>query len=668
MNQQASNDDLGPLPEARRSDTLEQISLDALRAALPKDHFLVRDERIDDKGVDGALELKANSRYTNLRAQFQLKGTDSAATNQDGSFSLAIDTSNLNYLLNGTSPLYFLYIAPLQQLRFLWAIDEWKRLDQENPEWRQKQTVTLRFACLLDDSAMTEVHDRLRREARRDRTIRESLAQSTVADEVVVAIDPQSFEVTTASQIYQLLMQSGMTAVCSGYAKQVLERARLLDHAARNESRIRLICGYAEHTLGRFAAAYAHLVEIAAAGQPFTDYDQHFYQSLRNACDLQLHRIDQAEYDTREAALASHAGGMIAQQRQLRDLKHAVLIAPRGDQRQHQLQSLRQLVEQILASDEPNPPFKLSARIELLQAQGSVLIDDYSFAAAAKGIQADLGVTDDTPASLARGDAVIAQLLHTVESANQILEAASALQHPVLFGNALLANASIVLAMLGQRRILSGMAQVPPTMLATLTEHIDKAIEMFAQSGTLDRELRSRLLRADLHEFVGETAEAHAIAAVVHPKAEAMDYGSIAADAQRHLAGTSTWSVIDTKLVAATDDDQDIAIAAQTDDQVLDFARQLHAMLDLPPERFDIVAQHTRCMRDLSLARLSWCRFLYLTDEDPEFKTEVPRRGVCKKHGFQSNIANPDWPISVATFKEQYCAGCSDRSPLRPAL
>jgi len=48
----------GPLPKGDRNDELQQLSLDAFRAALPKDRFLFGDERVDDKGVDGALELK----------------------------------------------------------------------------------------------------------------------------------------------------------------------------------------------------------------------------------------------------------------------------------------------------------------------------------------------------------------------------------------------------------------------------------------------------------------------------------------------------------------------------------------------------------------------------------------------------------------------------------
>lgn len=75
------------LPKADRNSELQELSLSAFRAALPVENFVFRDERITDAGVDGSLEVKIDSRYTNLRCQVQLKSTDSEKTNQDGSAS-----------------------------------------------------------------------------------------------------------------------------------------------------------------------------------------------------------------------------------------------------------------------------------------------------------------------------------------------------------------------------------------------------------------------------------------------------------------------------------------------------------------------------------------------------------------------------------------------------
>src|SRR4051794_19008723 len=93
-------DDLGPLPEGDRQDTLQQLSIQALRNRLPEG-ILFRDERVDDKGVDGALEVKVefnttNARgepevrpvFTNCRAQVQLKSTDKPKNLQNGTVSL----------------------------------------------------------------------------------------------------------------------------------------------------------------------------------------------------------------------------------------------------------------------------------------------------------------------------------------------------------------------------------------------------------------------------------------------------------------------------------------------------------------------------------------------------------------------------------------------------
>jgi hypothetical protein len=97
----ANSENLAPLPKADRNSEIQKLSIRAFEAALPVDKFTFRSEPIEDAGVDGSLELKIDGTYTNLRAQVQLKGTDSEKTNQDGSISVEVNVSNLNYLLNG---------------------------------------------------------------------------------------------------------------------------------------------------------------------------------------------------------------------------------------------------------------------------------------------------------------------------------------------------------------------------------------------------------------------------------------------------------------------------------------------------------------------------------------------------------------------------------------
>src|SRR5262249_2125005 len=163
---------LGPLPEFDRNSTLQALSIRALTQLLPPDHFRLRDERMDDAGVDLSLELLIDSRSTNLRAQIQLKSTDAKRVNADGSVSRSAEVSNLNYLLNGPSPLYVLYIAPRDELRFVWVQDECRRLIEMNPGWMGQETVTLRFHQVLTAEALPAIHERVMREARWHRQVR----------------------------------------------------------------------------------------------------------------------------------------------------------------------------------------------------------------------------------------------------------------------------------------------------------------------------------------------------------------------------------------------------------------------------------------------------------------------------------------------------------------
>jgi Domain of unknown function (DUF4365) len=106
---------IGPLPKVSRTHELQQLSLEALRAALPSDRFIIRDERIEDYGVDCSLEAKiapprgsqvaspvaeekgpkTTAWATNLRAQAQVKGTESLEPNKADEFvALPVATSN----------------------------------------------------------------------------------------------------------------------------------------------------------------------------------------------------------------------------------------------------------------------------------------------------------------------------------------------------------------------------------------------------------------------------------------------------------------------------------------------------------------------------------------------------------------------------------------------
>ncbi|UPT69939.1 MAG: DUF4365 domain-containing protein [Flavobacterium sp. JAD_PAG50586_2] len=108
------------LPKVNQNESLETISSNFFRPLLDVNRFEIRSETVRDKGIDFHVELKkeqsnGDSVYTNFRFAVQLKATESIEANTDGSFSIQIDSSNINYLLNNGMPsFYVFYHKPTQ--------------------------------------------------------------------------------------------------------------------------------------------------------------------------------------------------------------------------------------------------------------------------------------------------------------------------------------------------------------------------------------------------------------------------------------------------------------------------------------------------------------------------------------------------------------------------
>jgi hypothetical protein len=154
------NENLGSLPRSNRNDEPEERSFKSFDGALLPNRFCPRDERSKERGVDASLEPLLDGCRTNFLSHVQLKGTNSEGINEGSSISLSFAVSNLNYLLNGLSPLPILYVSPRHELRYFWARDERRRLDSLNGGWIQQGEVTLRFRDCMTSKPLDTTHER----------------------------------------------------------------------------------------------------------------------------------------------------------------------------------------------------------------------------------------------------------------------------------------------------------------------------------------------------------------------------------------------------------------------------------------------------------------------------------------------------------------------------
>src|SRR4029077_21081530 len=77
----------------------------------------------------------------------------------------------------------------------------------------------------------------------------------------------------------------------------------------------------------------------------------------------------------------------------------------------------------------------------------------------------------------------------------------------------------------------------PRKIVDQLIEEGEQAIAIYKVAGSVEGEVRVKLLVADLHDVVGEPEKGKAIAEDVLPIAEAMNYGRLTAHAREHVEG-----------------------------------------------------------------------------------------------------------------------------------
>ncbi|WP_375786931.1 tetratricopeptide repeat protein [Bradyrhizobium sp. Pha-3] len=147
-------DPLNEFPKRDKNHTIETRAETAFRGLLARssDFFLqVSDHR--DYGTDCQIEVVDHGQATNVRLHVQLKGTE-RALNSDGSISVEIYRSNLNYLLMHRYSFYVCYHLPTDSLRICTADSVLRQYEHDKRNWSEQATLTVRFVEPLTDGRL----------------------------------------------------------------------------------------------------------------------------------------------------------------------------------------------------------------------------------------------------------------------------------------------------------------------------------------------------------------------------------------------------------------------------------------------------------------------------------------------------------------------------------
>jgi uncharacterized protein DUF4365 len=474
----------GPYPKRDRYKANEALSIDALTAALPKDSLLFRPERQNDEGVDGSLELLTERESLNLRAQAQLKSRERAQPNSDGSISVRVKVSNMNYLLNGLCPIYVLYVVSTNELRFVWARDEEKRLDNIRPDWREREKVSLRFDRKITKEAIGEIYDHIRQECLMPRTLHGILSRASVGEQVPISIDSSTLMITDPDEINERLLRGGLTLVDSGFASQVLDQARLIKHDASQAARIHLVQAYAQSSQGRYEGALSHLQDVMLRRQELSSDDQEFASSLRDFCEYMAGRIDSVEYQKREKRWGEESASGYALSHRSFAAYQAVLGEADPARINQAVKEHQVIVGEILRREDISRGFKLQARMELVYAESVQL----SVRTQQALLFDCLGVAPDSDRAARTFNDIKEKWRRMDQETRGLVAEAKANQNPLLIADALHTHASIVTALIECLRradIIADRAfEVPIRVIEAAIKEEHAAREIYEQAGS----------------------------------------------------------------------------------------------------------------------------------------------------------------------------------------
>ena len=668
--------DLGPLPQIHPNHELESRSVTAF-SSLVQETMVFRPESHRDYGVDGELEVKLNGAATNLRAKVQLKAASSVTANGDGSASYPIKTSNLNYLLNGPSPIYILYDDTTKELWYAWAYDEQRRLAEENPDWQEQETITLKFTRRLSALNHQDIRDRILGEARMLRRMNETLARAAINEPMTIfAIESGSLQVTDGPSATNILTNEGLALASAGYPEAVIRLTWMVDANTRAHPRIQLVAGYAEYLLGRYFNAIGHLRQALAKVHELAERDQHFLDRVKDTCEFGLGIMSAAVYQERLLLHSKRLKGVAALQADLQSIEYNILREARPEARAALLRDLRGIVDAIYKSQGAATATRLHAKLVLLQAEGNEIVRDITIELgrirmAAANRSPLLSRLQENLSSQAK-----ARISEWNRQTDETFMASINPSHPILSAGVLRAKLNFAVFFMVNAVVQSltengvPALQIPETTVAQTLSSLDHAAGLYENCGIAPGRLGMMILKANFLEAVGRGEQARIVAASAAAEADALQHTDVA-DAARELLANET---VFAKAVRASTElskiDHAAAYAKLTDLEISEFAKRIHESQGLPKSDLNLVERDCLHAREFCLEQIHHCRHLeFLAGHDhPQTSDLAPTlfpnwEYNCKKNKHFMLRSTSDGPALISAFKRQFCTNCPDRSP-----
>jgi hypothetical protein len=666
------NDNRNPLPKADSNSQLQRKSIVGFQKILPVAQFVFRDERADDSGVDGSLEILIDGFSTNMRAQVQLKSSHHKKARLDGIVtSPSIDISNFNYLLNGTLGLYVFYVEDVDKLFYEWATDENRRLSMIDSDWRSQGGISIPLKE-LNEAAIQEIYARIKREAEFRREILEALAHAPTNDNISVSINPSTLESENSVEIEKILNSAGMTLVAAGYSNSVLEKLNLISPQASTQSRFKLISAYANYSTGRYQLALGLAAEAIISNR-LEEKDQRFAERIHLVCQENLGMITRDQY-FQELEAEATGDEILRMEVELQRLTNKFCF--QIDRDEEILNEIQELKSKIVASKKSSDSSKLAARLKYLEATGVDAVREIFLVIKASAIK-KRRVLILLINQMAEWRIAFNKFEKWNKETEILIQDAIRIGHPIFVADVIVTKVLINLmevianiAFTESEELALEQSDVQNDVLLILV-WCEKAQGIYKQANILNGEVRIQLIMAQAFEVMGQLDSAKKLAQGVLGKAKLLGYKQHIKTANEVISGSSLFSkcIQDLQtLLRQKQSDEYSPLDLETDEDIQDFTDSLIKTYKIPEERRKHVLTEAFCMRDIAIEKSQWCKHIEIyqsfthTLSLARLYTEVPNiRVICSKFEYCVDKQSPDWIEPIKELKNIHCSNCLDR-------
>jgi hypothetical protein len=667
-------DTQNPLPKADENSQLQRQSIVSFQKVLPVHQFVFRDERVDDAGVDGSLEILVDRCYTNMRAQVQLKSCEAKKARQDGVVTLPIEASNVNYLLNGPLGLYVLYVKETNELFYEWAADENRRRVIINSDWKSQGEISIPLQ-VLDEIAIQNIYDRILREARLHREILEALAHAPTNDNISVSISPETLASENSVEIERVLSSTGMTLVAAGYSKLVIEKLNLVSHNAALKPRFNLISAYAYYSTGRYQLALGSAAE-ALISNSLQEKDKRFAEKIHLACQTNLGIITSEQY-FQEMADKTTKDELLYAEVKLQRLVEKLRSQTRRDK--ETFDEIKELKNKIINSKKSSNSLKLEVRIKCLEAMGFDAVREIFSEMFKSIVKRDSQITFSFIDQVSDLQSAFVEFEEWNKEATFIMQDAINVGHPVFVADALSTRASISLmgltskiAFMEFENLSLEQSAIQDYMLLIL-DWCEKSQKIYKQANMFEGEVRIQLIMAKAFEIMGQMESARNLAQGVFDKAKLFGYKRHIETANEIMSGKTLFSRCIQKIREIRrqklSNEYD-SLTLETKEDIQFFVDSMIEAYQIPEERRRYVEIDVLCMRDIFREKNQWCQHMEIhqnlthTLSLMTIYAENPNRSIiCSKFNYFLDKQSPDWIDLIKDFKEIHCSTCSSKEP-----